>query len=80
MRTTVRLDDELLAKAKLYAAEHNRTLTSVLEEALREKLLPLALEPKERPWVGLPTSGRKGLLPGIDLDNSAGLLDVMEDL
>jgi|ERR1019366_7772947 hypothetical protein len=38
MRTTVRLDEHLLAQAKRHAAESGRTLTAVIEEALRESL------------------------------------------
>jgi hypothetical protein len=36
MRTTIRLNERLLAEAKKYAAESGRTLTSVLEDELRE--------------------------------------------
>jgi predicted transcriptional regulator len=36
MRTTVQLDEQLLAEAKKVAAERGRTLTAVLEDALRE--------------------------------------------
>ena len=36
MRTTIRLDDRLLAEAKQYAAESGRTLTGLIEDALRE--------------------------------------------
>ncbi len=38
MRTTIRLDDHLLADAKRVAAETGRTLAEVIEEALREAL------------------------------------------
>jgi hypothetical protein len=38
MRTTIRLDGHLLAEAKRHAAEAGKTLTSVLEQALRESL------------------------------------------
>ena len=38
MRTTVRLDDELLSEAKQIAAKTNRTLTAVIEDALRQHL------------------------------------------
>lgn len=38
MRTTVRLDERLLSEVKKYAAESGRTLTSILEDALRETL------------------------------------------
>ncbi len=44
MRTTVRLDEHLLAQARPYAAESGRTLTAVIEEALPQ-LAPAALQP-----------------------------------
>lgn len=77
MRTTVRLDDDLLRRAKARATETGRTLTAVIEDALRETLarhqVPLA---RSRP--ALPTFKGRGLRPGVDLDDSAGLLDIME--
>jgi hypothetical protein len=36
MRTTVRLDDALLTEAKKLAADSGRSLTAVIEDALRE--------------------------------------------
>ena len=36
MRTTVRLDDRLLADAKRHAAQSGRTLTSLIDEGLRD--------------------------------------------
>ncbi len=76
MRTTVRIDDELLAAAKQKAVGRGITLTKLIEDALRETLARRAPAPAERP--PLPTHGGGGLMPGVDLDDSAGLLDVME--
>lgn len=77
MRTTVRLDDDLLRAVKRYAAEHQLTLTAVLEQALRE-MLALRQELKRRQPVRLPTFKGRGLQPGVDLDDSAALLALME--
>ena len=77
MRTTVRLDDRLLAEAKKYAAETGRTLTSVLEDALRETLARRQTRAKQRA-VRLKTVKGDGLQPGVDLDDTASLLDLME--
>ena len=79
MRTTVRLDDQLLAEAKLHAAKQGCTFTDLLENALRTFLAP---KPKTRAshQHKLPTYKGNGLQPGVDLDNSADLLDVMEGL
>ena len=77
MRTTIRLDDELLTRTKELAARTGRSLTGVIEDALRE-LLARRSPPAERPPVRLPTFAGKGLQPGVDLDDSAALLDLMD--
>ena len=77
MRTTIRLDDRLLAEAKKRAAESGRTLTSVLEDALRESLARRGAHAKSKP-VRLKTFKGGGVRAGVDLDDSASLLDVME--
>ena len=76
MRTTIRLDDELLAEAKALAARTGRTLTRVIEDALRQSLAQRA-DPTAS-GAPLPTFAGRGVRPGVDLDDSAGLLDVME--
>ena len=82
MRTTVRLDDALLAEAKALAARSGKTLTKVIEDALREALSRRAAPDTPRTAVRLPTDdgdGRGGgLQPRVDLDDSAALLDLME--
>jgi hypothetical protein len=77
MRTTVRLDDDLLAKAKAHAARTGRTLTALLEDALRA-FLTLEKRGRQHRRLELPTFNGGGPRPGVDLDNSADLLDVME--
>jgi plasmid stability protein len=61
-RTTVRIDDELLADAKAFAAQHGRSLNSVVEDALHQ-MLRRTRESGERPHVDLPVSGGGGLQP-----------------
>jgi hypothetical protein len=77
MRTTVRLDEHLLAQAKKHAVESGKTLTAVLEDALRESLARRKAHAKARP-VRLRTVKGGGVRPGVDLDDSASLLDLME--
>lgn len=78
MRTTLRVDDDLLRRAKSHAAQQRRSLTSVFEEALR-RLLAETERGHSRDRVELPVSTARGRLqPGVDLDNSAVVLDVME--
>ena len=76
MRTTIRLPDDLLRKAREYAARNGKTLTAVIEEALRRHLAPLHRADRDRP--PLPTYGGSGLLPGVDLDDTSALFDLME--
>ncbi|MGH3715696.1 MAG: DUF6364 family protein [Micromonosporaceae bacterium] len=79
MRTTLSVDDELLSRAKAYAASHHRTLTSVVEEGIRN-VLDRSERQRSRKRVTLPTStAGGGVLPGVDLDDSAALLDIMDD-
>jgi len=77
MRTTVRLDEDLLVQAKQLAAASGKTLTSVLEDALRETLARRQAAAR-RKRVRLRTFGSGGVLPGVDLDDSASLLERME--
>jgi hypothetical protein len=77
MRTTVRLPDDLLKAAKKLAAESGRSLTEVIEDALRASLAK-ARSSVDQSAVELPTFGRGGVRPGVDLDDSASLLDLME--
>lgn len=78
MRTTIRIDDALLAEAKAAAVARGTTLTAVIEDALRESLARRRHAERGRP-VELPTfRGEGGLRPGVDLDDSAALLELME--
>ena len=78
MRTTIRLDDDLLIEIKKTAAQADRTLTSVIEDALRE-MLARQRRTEERAPVRLTTVSGDGLQPGVDLDDSAALLALMEE-
>ena len=77
MRTTIRLDDELLSRAKRYAAEAGTTLTALIEDSLRERLSRRAERDGRAESLRLKTCGGDGTHPGVDLDDSASLLDVM---
>ncbi len=77
MRTTIRLDDALLTATKRRALETGRTLTAVIEDALR---YALARRPEGAPASPrLPVAHGGGVLQsGVDLDDSAALLELME--
>ena len=75
MRTTIRLDDALLRRAKARAAAAGRSLNDFIEDAVRAALAR-ASEAKAAP--PLPTFTGGGLQPGVDLDDNAALLDLMD--
>ena len=77
MRTTIRLEEQLLADAKQLALETGTTLTAVIEDALRERLARRRAGSRPEP-VRLKTVDGKGLQPGVDLDDSAALRDLMD--
>lgn len=77
MRTTIRMDDALLRRAKAYAGERGTTLTRVIEDAVRE-VLARRKRRRAREPVRLPTYRGKGLQPGVDLDDTASLIDLMD--
>jgi Bacterial antitoxin of type II TA system, VapB len=79
MRTTIRINDGLLKRAKKRAAHEGRTLTSLVEEGLAVILA----EPKgsRSEQVQLPVSKASGgVLPGVDLNRSSDLEEVMNRL
>jgi hypothetical protein len=78
MRTTLHIDDQLMRAAKKAAAESGRTLTSVIEDALRRALAGGDRPSKPRPSK-LPVFHMGAPLPGVDLDNTAALIELMEE-
>ena len=77
MRTTINLPDELYGAVRRRAADEGRTVTSFLEQALRDALA--RHEPGEKPpYVVEPFEG-DGVMPGVDLDDNAALLELMEE-
>ena len=76
MRTTLNIDDQLLISAKHRAIEDNIPLSRVIENALRESL---AKPRGTRETIRLVTASGPGVKPGVDLDNSRLLLEIMDD-
>ena len=79
MRTTIDIDADLLEKARQRAAEEGRTVDEFLERTLRDAFSQSALPSHEKLVLPVftPPPGREGLLPGVDLDRSSELLEVM---
>lgn len=70
------IPDHLLTEAKRVAASTGRTLSQVVEDALRESFARHG-QPA-RPLFRMPTFRGQGVLPGVDLDDSAGLQELMD--
>jgi len=77
MRTTLQLADPLFAQAKGYAAAHQCSFTAVVEDALHLFLTQKTTQPAP---VKLHTVGGNGVQAGVDLDDTASLLNKMDDL
>ncbi|MUN05856.1 ribbon-helix-helix protein, CopG family [Agromyces luteolus] len=77
MRTTIILPDEFARAVRERARAEGQTFTSFLEQALREHLARLDARAESQPFAVAPFEGT-GLRPGVDLADSADLLDRME--
>ena len=79
MRTTVRLDEALLERAREEAVKRKTTITALIEQGL-ELVLRRPMKATLRQPIVLPEChAGGGTLPGIDLNDSASLLDRIDD-
>lgn len=76
MRTTVRLPPGLMAQAKKLARDTDRTLTQVIEDALRDAVTRRTRRPPRA--ASFTIVHGNGVQPGADLDNTSALLDLMD--
>ena len=79
MKTTLNLNDQLLADAKALAAQQRTSLTRLIEEGLR---LRLRAQAKPSPHGGgrLPVfKGRGGLVKGVNPLSNKALLEALGD-
>lgn len=77
MRTTINVDEQILIRTKAEALAKGKTIGTIIENALHQYFLKQDGLPAPRP-APLPTFKGVGLQPGVDLDSSASLMDVME--
>ena len=78
-RTTVRLPQELLRRAKRKAAAEGRTLTSLIEDGLRLMVTEKQGAKRKKRILPRISSATGGLLPGVDLTRFSDYQE-MEDL
>ncbi|RIK13921.1 MAG: DUF2191 domain-containing protein [Acidobacteria bacterium] len=79
MRTTVRLPQDLYDEVRETALRERRTVTSLIEEALRGALASRRSPATDRP-VAIRTVRTGPLRPGVDLARGDELLDLMDGL
>jgi len=80
MRTTIRMQDQLLQAAKKRALAEHKSLTAFIEEAVQEKLSaaqPAHQAAENEPFYLLTFQGR-GTYPDVELDDNAELRDTMD--
>ena len=77
MRTTLTIDAQVLAEFKKRAAETHRTLSGLIEDALREHLSRRRDRAATKP-LDFPIVGGDGVAPGVDLSNNAALADYVD--
>ena len=77
MRTTVSIPDDVLREAKLAAARSGRTLSDLVEDALRVLLGRREAGVSTAPQ--LPVFGGSGLRPGVDLEDKEGLAALLDE-
>jgi hypothetical protein len=78
MRTTLTIDAEVLAAFKRQAAETHKTLSSLIEAALREHLARQRDTETTKP-VDFPVVDGEGPSPGLDLSSNAAVLRFLDE-
>ena len=79
MRTTLNLNDDLVATAKAAAARERTTLTRLIEEGLRLRLRPPASPAGSAPPALPVYDGEGGVAPGVDPLRNRSLYDAADD-
>ena len=77
MRTTVSIQDEAFELCKKKAQENRTSIGEVITEAIFTAYRDKANKSRSRRF-SLPASGKGGLHPGVDLDCTAELEDIMD--
>ena len=79
MKTTLDINDQLLANAKALAAQQRTSLTRLIEEGLQLRLrMQAAAPPRGKQRVPV-IKGRGGLLAGVDPLSNKAMLEALGD-
>jgi hypothetical protein len=76
MRTTIAVDDNVLAEAKRRARERGLSLGAFVEDALRAMLT--RTQPVDRPAIPVFRGGT-GARPGVDVTSNRAVLEALDD-
>ena len=79
MKTTLDIDDSLLANAKALAARQRISLTRLIEEGLRLRLRSSRAATKAGKRKLPVFKGRGGLVAGLDPSSNKAMLDAADD-
>jgi len=79
MKTTIHIDDALYRRVKALAVAEGRTVSAVIEDAVRTSLERTAdpSSPDDEPK--LQTFRGTGTMPRVDLDDNALVRDLMDE-
>jgi predicted transcriptional regulator len=77
MRTTISIDDGLLSRLEADSARTDRTLGSLIEDAVRAAYARQSTA--NRDLEPLLTFAGSGLMPGVDMTDVASLRDLMDE-
>jgi hypothetical protein len=78
-QVTIDVDDNLIQQAKDAAAKTHRSLDEFMADAIRVEMDRLR-RVRTRQKFKLITSGSGGVFPGVDIDDTAALLDIMDGI
>jgi len=77
MRTTINIDEHLLAEAKVLAARQRRSLGEIIDDSLRMTLARVAEAPRK--LVTFPVSGNPDLKPLVDIYDKEAMAELLGD-
>ena len=78
MKTTLNINDQLLANAKALAAQQRTSLTRLIEEGLQMRLRAQSAPVRGKPHLPV-FKGRGGLVAGVDPLSNKAMLDAADD-
>lgn len=79
MKTTLDINDELLARAKAASAKERKSLTALIEEGLRLRLRARKTDKSARAIELAIFNGKGGMRPGIDPLSNRSILDAVDE-